>query len=153
MRRILGSRGAGAVSIAAMISIFAALNGSILSGARVPFAMARDGLFFRRVGFVHPGHRTPSVSILVLTGWAALLVLTYATVAVSRIDLGRLNTIAALTIAVSKALLVVLYFMHVRYSTRLTKLVVVGGFMWLALMIGMTMVDEVTRGWIPMPPN
>jgi APA family basic amino acid/polyamine antiporter len=75
MRRILGPRGAGAVSIAAMISIFAALNGSILSGARVPFAMARDGLFFRRVGFVHPGHRTPSVSILVLTGWAALLVL------------------------------------------------------------------------------
>jgi cytochrome c oxidase subunit 4 len=82
----------------------------------------------------------------------ALLVLTYA-VAVSRIDLGRLNTIAALTIAVCKALLVVLYFMHVRYSTRLTKLVVVGGFMWLALMIGMTMVDEVTRAWIPMPPN
>ena len=64
MRRVLGSGGAGAVSIAAMISIFAALNGSILSGARVPFAMARDGLFFNRVGYVHPQHRTPSVSIL-----------------------------------------------------------------------------------------
>ncbi len=75
MRRILGSRGAGAVSIAAMISIFAALNGSILSGSRVPFAMARDGLFFRRIAFVHPQHRTPSVSILALSGWAALLVL------------------------------------------------------------------------------
>ena len=75
MRRILGGRGAAAVSIAAMISIFAALNGSILSGSRVPFAMARDGVFFRRVGFVHPEHRTPSVSILALSAWAAVLVL------------------------------------------------------------------------------
>jgi APA family basic amino acid/polyamine antiporter len=75
MRRILGSFGANAVSIVAMISIFAALNGSILSGSRVPFAMARDGLFFRRVAFVNPKHRTPSVSILALSAWGAFLVL------------------------------------------------------------------------------
>lgn len=75
MRRVLGSAGANAVSIAAMISIFAALNGSILSGSRVPFAMARDRLFFRRVSYVHPQHRTPSVSILALSAWAAVLVL------------------------------------------------------------------------------
>ncbi len=75
MRQILGAPGAGAVSIAAMISIFAALNGSILTGSRVPFAMARDGLFFKRVGYVHPKHRTPSVSILALSAWACLLVL------------------------------------------------------------------------------
>jgi APA family basic amino acid/polyamine antiporter len=75
MRRVLGSTGANAVSIAAMISIFAALNGSILSGSRVPFAMARDRLFFRRVSYVHPRHRTPSVSILALSAWAAVLVL------------------------------------------------------------------------------
>jgi APA family basic amino acid/polyamine antiporter len=75
MRRILGAPGAGAVSVAAMISIFAALNGSILSGSRVPLAMASDGLFFKRVGFVHPLHRTPSVSILALSAWACLLVL------------------------------------------------------------------------------
>ncbi len=75
MRRILGAPGAGAVSIAAMISIFAALNGSILAGSRVPFAMARDVLFFKRVGFVHPKHRTPSVSILALSAWACVLVL------------------------------------------------------------------------------
>ena len=62
--------------------------------------------------------------------FGALLVLTYVTVAVSEvIDLGRFNTIVAPTIAVVKALLVVLFFMHVRHSTRLTKLVVVGGFM------------------------
>jgi APA family basic amino acid/polyamine antiporter len=75
MRRVLGAPGANAVSIAAMISIFAALNGSILSGSRVPFAMARDRLFFRRVSYVHPKHRTPSVSILALSAWAAVLVL------------------------------------------------------------------------------
>jgi len=75
MRRVLGAAGANAVSIAAMISIFAALNGSILSGSRVPFAMARDRLFFRRVSYVHPQHRTPSVSILALSAWAAVLVL------------------------------------------------------------------------------
>jgi APA family basic amino acid/polyamine antiporter len=75
MRRILGAPGAAAVSLAAMISIFAALNGSILSGSRVPFAMARDGLFFRGVERIHPVHRTPSVSILVLSAWACLLVL------------------------------------------------------------------------------
>jgi APA family basic amino acid/polyamine antiporter len=75
MRRVLGARGAGAVSIAAMISIFAALNGSILSGSRVPFAMARDGLFFRPVAHIHPTFRTPNISILAVSGWAALLVL------------------------------------------------------------------------------
>lgn len=75
MRHVLGPSGAGAVSLAAMISIFAALNGSILSGSRVPYAMARDGLFFRPVAFVHPVYRTPGVSVLAVSGWAALLVL------------------------------------------------------------------------------
>jgi APA family basic amino acid/polyamine antiporter len=75
MQRVFGAAGAGAVSVAAMVSIFAALNGSILSGARVPYAMARDGLFFRKVAEVHPVYRTPGVSILALCGWAAVLVL------------------------------------------------------------------------------
>ncbi len=75
MGRILGEPGAAAVSIAAMISIFAALNGSILTGSRVPYAAARDGLFFQAVGRVDPHYSTPAVSILALSGWAALLVL------------------------------------------------------------------------------
>jgi APA family basic amino acid/polyamine antiporter len=58
-----------------MISIFAALNGSILTGARVPYAAARDGLFFRSAARVHPAFRTPGISILMLTGWSSLLVL------------------------------------------------------------------------------
>lgn len=75
MRRIFGASGAGVVSVAAMISIFAALNGSILSGSRVPYAAARDGYFFKPVAFVHPQHHTPSVSIWALSVWAAILVL------------------------------------------------------------------------------
>jgi amino acid transporter len=75
MQRVEGPVGAAIVSVAAMISIFAALNGSILSGSRVPFAAARDGLFFRSAARVHPAFRTPGVSILMLSGWSALLVL------------------------------------------------------------------------------
>src|SRR5437588_4417443 len=76
MGKIFQSPGASAVSIAAMISIFAALNGSILSGSRVPYAAARDGLFFSAIGRVHPEHHTPGVSIVVLNLWASVLVLT-----------------------------------------------------------------------------
>lgn len=75
MQRVAGPVGAGAVSVAAMISIFAALNGSILTGARVPYAAARDGLFFRSAARVHPAFRTPGVSILMLSAWSAVLVM------------------------------------------------------------------------------
>ena len=75
MRRILGAAGAGGVSVAAMISIFAALNGSILTGARVPYAAARQGYFFSAIARVSEKRRTPGVSILALCTWSALLVL------------------------------------------------------------------------------
>ena len=75
MRRIQGAPGAGAVSVAAMISIFAALNGSILSGSRVPYAMARDGYFFASIARVHGRFRTPSAGILLLGLWGSLLLL------------------------------------------------------------------------------
>ena len=88
-------------------------------------------------------HVTPKKTYYII--FAALLVLTYVTVGVSKIDLGPLNTIVAMAIAVTKALLVVLFFMHVRYSTRLTKLVVAGGFVWLGIMFLLTMADFATR--------
>jgi basic amino acid/polyamine antiporter, APA family len=75
MRRIWGGAGANIVSVSAMISIFAALNGSILSGARVPYAAARDGYFFAAIARVNVQHHTPGVSILCLSAWASLLVL------------------------------------------------------------------------------
>ncbi|MGD1094815.1 MAG: amino acid permease [Bryobacteraceae bacterium] len=75
MRRVLGQPGGAMVSVAAMISIFAALNGSILSGSRVPYAMARDGLFFPFSGRVHPQFRTPAGAIMLLGIWSSLLLL------------------------------------------------------------------------------
>jgi APA family basic amino acid/polyamine antiporter len=58
-----------------MISIFAALNGSILSGSRVPYAAARDGLFFRTFSVISPRFQTPGASILLLSAWSSLIVL------------------------------------------------------------------------------
>jgi cytochrome c oxidase subunit 4 len=81
--------------------------------------------------------------------FAALLGLTGITVAVAFLNLGPLNTLVALTIAVVKALLVVLIFMHVRYSSRLTGVVVAGGVFWLLLLIALTMSDYLTRSWLP----
>jgi APA family basic amino acid/polyamine antiporter len=75
MRKILGAGGGRLVSAAAMVSIFAAINGSILSGSRVPYAMARNGYFFSFLAKVHPRFRTPSTSIVVVSCWACVLML------------------------------------------------------------------------------
>lgn len=75
MRKIAGPRGAALISVAAMISIFGALNGSLLANSRIPFALARDGYFFGRVARIHPRYRTPSSSILFLGGWSCVLIL------------------------------------------------------------------------------
>lgn len=79
--------------------------------------------------------------------FATLMFCTYLTWQVAYFDLGPLNTIAALAIAVFKALLVVLFFMHVKYSTRLTWAVVIGGVFWLGLLLALTMSDYLTRPW------
>jgi len=81
----------------------------------------------------------------------AVLSLTAASAAVAYVDLGHFNVVAALSITVGKMLLVALYFMHVRHSTQLTRLVVAGGLLWLAILITLTMADIVTRGWIGVP--
>ena len=73
--------------------------------------------------------------------FAALLALTGITVWAARHDFGALNTPVALGIAVLKAVLVILFFMHVKYSPRLTKLVVASAFVWLAIMIVGTLQD------------
>ncbi|HYX23114.1 MAG TPA: cytochrome C oxidase subunit IV family protein [Thermoanaerobaculia bacterium] len=80
--------------------------------------------------------------------FAALLALTLATVLVAELDLGVFNDVAALVIAVTKAMLVLLFFMHIRHSTRMTVLTAVAGFFWLAILIGLTMADYASRGHI-----
>jgi cytochrome c oxidase subunit 4 len=87
----------------------------------------------------------------------ALLLLTAITVAVSFVDLGggRLhyaNAIVAIAIAIMKATLVVLYFMHVRYGSRLTWVFVGAGVFWLVILIVLILSDVFTRQWIPAPP-
>jgi cytochrome c oxidase subunit 4 len=77
----------------------------------------------------------------------ALMVGTAVTVGIAFVDLGLFNAVAALTIAVAKATLVVLYFMHVRYGTRLTWAVVAGGVFWLGILLTLTFSDYLTREW------
>jgi len=81
------------------------------------------------------------------TVFGVLMLGTALTVAVSFIDLGAFNTVAALLIAVVKATLVVLFFMHVKYSTKLTWLVVTGSVFWLAILLTLTFSDYLTRSW------
>ena len=85
---------------------------------------------------------------LVLIG---LLMLTVLTTLVAFVDLGNFSVVVALVIAVTKMLLVALFFMHVRYSTKLTKLVILGGLMWLAILLLLTLTDFFTRGWLGTP--
>jgi cytochrome c oxidase subunit 4 len=85
--------------------------------------------------------------------FAALMVLTVLTWLVAQVDLGWANNVVALGIAFTKAMLVLLFFMHVRHSTRMTILTAAAGFFWLALMIGVTLTDYLTRlsSLLPVP--
>ena len=86
-----------------------------------------------------------------VTIFLVLLVGTALTVIAAFIDLKveGLNTIVAMTIAVAKATFVVLYFMHVRYSSRLIWVILAAAFFWMALLFAFTLADYFTRGWIP----
>lgn len=85
---------------------------------------------------------------LYITIGTTLLVLTATTVGVAFINLGPFNTIVALSIATIKGLLVVLFFMHVKYtSEKMTKVVVGAAIFWLLLLLGLSMADYTTRLW------
>lgn len=100
---------------------------------------------------------TPVLSYVLV--WLTLIILTLATVYVARIDFGHsfgpnyafINTVVAMGVAVTKASLVVLIFMGVRYNTPLTKVVVLSGFFWLIIMFGLTMGDYASRAWMGVP--
>jgi cytochrome c oxidase subunit IV len=90
-------------------------------------------------------HIIPRRTYYIIFG--VLMLCTYLTWQVAYFDLGPLNTVAALGIAFFKATLVVLFFMHVKYSTRLTWAVVLGSIFWLGILLTLTMNDYVTRLW------
>jgi cytochrome c oxidase subunit IV len=79
--------------------------------------------------------------------FAILMFCTYLTVQAAFLDLGPWNTVVALAIAIFKATLVVLFFMHVKYSPKLTWAVVIGSVFWLGILLAITMTDYLTRGW------
>jgi cytochrome c oxidase subunit 4 len=87
---------------------------------------------------------SPRIYLIIL---AALLVGTAVTVWASYVDLGVWNPIIAIAIACTKATLVVLFFMHVKYSSTLTKLAVGCGFFLFLVLIGMTLADYISRAW------
>ncbi len=82
---------------------------------------------------------------------AALLTLTFVTYIVAQVNLGPWNLVVAIAIAVMKASLVVLFFMHVRYSSHLTAVFVLAGLLWLGILLAGTLNDFVTRSWLNVP--
>ena len=85
--------------------------------------------------------------------FAILLVLLVLTVVAAGIEHALVNIVTAITIASVKALLIVLYFMHVRYSSSLSRVFATGGIIWLVIMLALTLSDYTTRGWIFEAPN
>ena len=83
--------------------------------------------------------------------FGALMVLTGLTIAVAFVHLGALNFPVAMAIAITKATLVILFFMHVKYSSKLTKMVVGMAFFFLLTMFALTMTDYLSRGWYTSP--
>ena len=98
----------------------------------------------------HEEHHIVPIPVY-LAVFFTLIALTWVTAWVSTIDLGRMNIFVALSIAVFKASLVVLFFMHVKYGTKLTKMIVGAGFFWLILLLFITMADIWTRTWMGVP--
>jgi len=95
-------------------------------------------------------HKVVSVRTYTLV-FLALIALTITTVGVSRIELGEYNFVCAMTIAVIKGLLVVMFFMDVRRSSSMTKLFVGAGFFWMAILLVFVLSDYLSRGWLPGP--
>ena len=95
----------------------------------------------------HEHHHHIVSPIVYLTIVGILLVMTGLTVAASYVEMGMFNPIVALAIAAFKMILVVLFFMHVKYSTKLTKLTVSAGVFTFLVLVGMTLSDYWTRAW------
>jgi cytochrome c oxidase subunit 4 len=83
--------------------------------------------------------------------FASLLLLTALTTGMAYVDLGQWNTIVALIIACCKATLVVLFFMHLRWSPRVMRVVLLSALLWLAILISLTTTDFFSRDWTPIP--
>ena len=95
----------------------------------------------------HAPHHSAASLTMYFGVFIALMVLTVLTVAASRIDIGVFNTPLAMAIAILKAALVILFFMHVIHSTRLTWVVILSSILWLIVLFALTFADYLTRHW------
>ena len=95
------------------------------------------------------GHISPKRVYYTIFG--TLMVLTLVTIAVAFINLGPLNFPVAFVIAITKAALVILFFMHVKYSSRLTKMIVGMAFFFAGILFVLTLTDYLSRGWYASP--
>jgi len=97
-------------------------------------------------------HRQHVIATGVYVGiWATLMMLTAVTVFASFMELGNWNIVLALVIATIKGTLVVLFFMHLYYSSKLTKVTVITALFFLFLLLALSMTDYLTRGWLTNP--
>src|SRR6185369_10520001 len=83
----------------------------------------------------------------------ALLVFTGLTYGIALINLGPLNPLVAIVIAMIKSLLVILFFMHVKYSPKMTKVTIISGFFFLIILLGLSMTDYISRPWAGSTPK
>lgn len=93
-------------------------------------------------------HVTPVKTYVTI--WATLIVFTVTTALVSEIELGPWNIVVALGIAFTKATLVIMFFMHLKWSNPLTKLFFVAGLLWLIILFALILSDYLSRGWLPL---
>jgi cytochrome c oxidase subunit IV len=96
-------------------------------------------------GHAAPHHQAPLTVYFAV--FFTLMILTILTVWVSRIDLGTMNTAVAMAVAVAKATVVILWFMHVIHSPRMTWIVLISSFLWLGVLFVLTFSDYLTRYW------
>jgi len=89
----------------------------------------------------------PKVYVRTCIALLALLALTWM---IAYVDLGPFNLIVALAVAIAKAIVIALFFMHIKGSSRLLHLAAVAGIIWLLFLISLTLGDYITRGWVPL---
>jgi len=85
--------------------------------------------------------------------FGALILLTLLTTGLGFLDLGPFSTVVAVFLAATKASLIAMFFMHALYESKVVRVIIAGGVIWVAIMISLTMIDYLTRQFMPFPAN
>ena len=85
--------------------------------------------------------------------FGGLISLTLLTTGIGFLDLGPFNTVVAILLAATKAMLIAMFFMHALYETRIVRVILAAGVIWVAILLSLTIADYATRGFMPYPAN